>query len=121
MSLDAAARRRYARQLLLGEVDEAGQLRLLKARFRRAEGSDADALAVAEDYLERAGCLMGDDGTPLLVPSDASVSEFATDASLRAPAAAVMGAFAAVEHFKEALGLGDAATFPEGLRLRPED
>ena len=120
MSLDAAARRRYARQLLLGEIDEAGQVRLLDSRFRRTGGSDAEALAVAVDYLGRAGCSFGEGGTPLELPDEAAVSSFAGAPELCACAAAVMGAFAAVEYIKESLGMCGATEFPEGLRLRAE-
>ena len=118
MSLDAAARRRYARQLLLGEIDEGGQARLLEARFRRPPDCDSDAFGAAADYLERAGCSLTDDGDPLVVADVASVLQFAGSPSLRAPAAAVMGAFAAVEHIKGTLGLGEPRPFPAGLRLR---
>jgi hypothetical protein len=117
VSLDAAARRRYARQLLLGEIDETAQLRLLDARFRRPEGADADALAVATDYLERAGCSVTNDGTPLQVPDAAAVDTVAGKPSLRAPAAALIGAFAAVEHVKATLDLTGPLSFPSNLRL----
>jgi hypothetical protein len=120
VSLDAAARRRYARQLLLGEIDEAGQARLLEARFHPAEGADADAFAAAADYLERAGCAVAEDGAPVVVPDEQAVLELAGNPSLRAPAAALIGAFSAVEHLKEALGMGEAQRFPSGLRLVPE-
>ena len=120
MSLDAEARRRYARQLLLGEVDEGGQARLLEARFRRPQGCDPDAFAVAADYLERAGCSLTEDGVHLAVADETSVLRFAGAPSLRAPAAAVMGAFAAVEHIKDTLGIAEARSFPAGLQLRSE-
>lgn len=120
MILDAAARRRYARQLLLGEIDEVGQLRLLDRRFRRAEGSDVEAFGVAAEYLERAGCVCADDGVPVRVPDASRVEELAGDSALRGPAAAVMGAYSAVEHLKETLGIGEAQDFPAGLRLAGE-
>jgi hypothetical protein len=120
VSLDAAARRRYARQLLLGEIDEAGQERLLEARFRGTKSSDAEAFAVAADYVERAGCRPDEDGTPLVVPDEAAVAEFAGHSALKAPAAAVMGAFSAVEHLKELLGVGESRAFPAALRLGTE-
>mgnify|MGYP001816583685 FL=1 len=120
MSLDAAARRRYARQLLLGEIGEAGQERLLDTRFRRGAASDADAFAVAADYLSRAGCSPGAEGTELGVPGTDSVRRFAGSDALLAPAAAVIGAFCAVEELKATLGVGAARDFPPGLRLTPE-
>lgn len=117
--LDAAARRRYARQLLLGEIDEAGQEFLLASRFRREEVSDADAdaFAVAADYLARAGCVFDADGTAVQVPGEAEILRFAGRARLRDPAAAIIGAFSAVEHLKETLGLAKARAFPPDLTL----
>lgn len=115
--LDAAARRRYARQLLLGEIDEAGQESLLASRFRREEVSDADAFAVAADYLARAGCVFDADGTAVQVPGEAEILRFAGRARLRDPAAAIIGAFSAVEHLKETLGLAKARAFPPDLTL----
>ena len=50
MRLDAAARRRYARQLLIGEIGESGQLRLLDAGFCHGADGDTDATAVAAEY-----------------------------------------------------------------------
>jgi len=77
LSLDAAARRRYARQLLLGEIGE-------------------------------------------LVPNESAVMRFAASPALRDPAAAIMGAFSAVEHLKEVLGIGAAREFPSDLTLSTE-
>ncbi len=119
MSLDATARRRYARQLLLGEIGEAGQERLSAAVFCRRAESDADAYAVAAEYLRRAGCRESEsDGTPMRASSADAVTHFAGRASLRAPAAAILGAFAAVEHLKEALGAGEPRDFPPDLTLQ---
>ena len=121
MSLDAAARRRYARQLFLGEIGEAGQERLLDARFRQGSASDADAFAVAAEYLRRAGCSADQGGDEVRVPDSAAVSRLAGQASLQEPAAAVAGAFCAVEHIKAALGLGEARELPSDLTLSSED
>ena len=120
MSLDATARRRYARQILLAEVGEAGQERLLAARFRRDEASDAETSVVAADYLARAGCTVGVDGDPLDVPDERAVMRFAGKASLAAPAAAVLGAFSAVEAMKRTLGCGEIGHFPSELTLSTE-
>ncbi len=120
MSLDAAARRRYARQLLLGEIGEAGQERLSEAGFRQVAAGDADATAVATDYLERAGCRPSEAGVALRVPRSSEVARFAGSEALGEPAAAIMGAFAAVEHIKEVLGVGEAREFPSGLTLSDE-
>ena len=122
MSLDATARRRYARQLLLGEIGEAGQERLSAAVFCRRAESDADAYAVAAEYLRRAGCRESEsDGTPMRASSTDAVTHFAGSASLRAPAAAILGAFAAVEHLKEATTLLGISSFPPDhpLHLSP--
>ncbi|MDH3201618.1 MAG: hypothetical protein OEM15_12060 [Myxococcales bacterium] len=121
MSLDATARRRYARQLLLSEIGEAGQERLCGAGFRRGVEGDADAYAVAAEYLRRAGCLESEgEGASVRVATTEAVMHFAGKASLRAPAVAVIGAFAAVEHLKEALGVGQPHAFPSNLTLQPK-
>ncbi len=120
MSLDAAARRRYARQLLLGEIGESGQERLLEAGFRRGANGDAGAYAVAAEYLERAGCSEDDSGAELRVPDASAVMRFAGSPALREPAAAVMGAFSAVEHLKEVLGIAPARELPTELTLSTE-
>jgi hypothetical protein len=117
VSLDAAARRRYARQLLLGEIGNAGQARLLDARFRPNEASDAEAFAVAADYLKRAGCVRDEAGDAVAVPDEAVVMRFAGNAALRSPAAAIVGAFCAVEHIKAVLGLAKARGFPTDVTL----
>ena len=121
MSLDSAARRRYARHILLGEVGEAGQERLLGARFRRDADADEDAYAIAADYLGRAGCHADARGDAAPVPDTEAVAKFAGSAELRAPAAAIAGAFAAVEHIKSVLGVGTARRFPSDARLSDED
>lgn len=120
MSLDATARRLYARQLLLGEIGEAGQERLLDARFRHEPSGDADAYAVASDYLERAGCAMDPTGAVLRVPSTTAIMRFAGSPALAEPAAAILGAFSAVEHLKEVLGISAARELPPALRLSDE-
>lgn len=120
MRLDAAARRRYARQLLVGEIGEAGQERLLDARFRRGADGDAEAYAVAAEYLERAGCSADESGAVLRVPSQAAVMGFAGSPALAEPAAAIMGAFSAVEHLKEVLGIAAARELPGELKLSNE-
>ena len=121
MTLDAAARRRYARQLLLGEIGEAGQERLLGSSFSRNAASDAHAFAVAADYLRRAGLRDSDGGDQVAVPAPEAVLRFAGSSSLAEPAAAVIGAFCAVEHLKAALEMGEAAPFPSELQLSTED
>ena len=48
-----------------------------------------------------------------------AVMHFAGSPSLRAPAAAVLGAFSAVEHLKEALGVGEPRNLSPDLTLQP--
>jgi len=120
VSLDAAARRRYARQLLLGEIGESGQERLLATEFRCGAEGDAEARAVAADYLKRAGCPVHERGATVHVPTASAVMRFAGSAELREPAAAIMGAFSAVEHLKEVLGIAVASELPAELRLSVE-
>ena len=120
MSLDAAARRRFARQLLLGEVGESGQERLLDARFRQEADGYAGATAVAAEYLERAGCSADEAGAELRVPNRDAVMRFAGSSALLEPAAAIMGAFSAVEHIKEVLGIAAARNFSSELTLSVE-
>jgi hypothetical protein len=117
LTLDAAARRRFARQLLLSEVGEAGQLRLQSSRFRRDDVCDPDAFAVASEYLVRAGCMADANGKPVHVPGEAEIRRFAGTEALLEPAAAILGAFSAVEYIKETLGLGPARTLPSDLTL----
>ena len=121
MSLDAAARRRYGRQILLGEIGDTGQVRLLEAHVRPTEGADATAYAVAEEYLRRAGVRSDERGTPVSVPDAPTVQRFAATESLAEPAAAIVGAYCAVEHLKAVLGLGEPQPFPEGISLSSED
>ena len=120
MTLDAAARRRYARQLLLGEIGEAGQERLLGSEFAVGAVSDASAFASAAEYLQRAGCRETDAGREVLVPDAAAVTRFAGAPFLREPAAAVVGAFSAVEHLKAMLGIAEARAFPTDVHLNVE-
>jgi hypothetical protein len=120
LRLDAAARRRYARQLLLGEIGEQGQERLLDAGFCRGAGGDVDAFAVAAEYLKRAGCSCQESGAAVHVPTESAVMRFAASPALREPAAAIMGAFSAVEHLKAVLGIGAVREFPPDLTLTTE-
>lgn len=120
MTLDAAARSRFTRQLLVGEIGESGQERLLEARFRPAEGCDADAYAVAADYLERAGCSFDPNGEEVRVAAAEDVARLAGTPALHEAAARVAGAFAAVEHLKEILGIDAARDLPPDLRLSDE-
>lgn len=117
MRLDTTARRLYVRQILLGEIGEAGQARLFAAAFRPGAECDADAYAVAREYLLRAGCPEDERaGTPLDEATEATVTRLAGDPSLRPAAAAVLGALLAVQHIKRAL---DLPTSPMKRGLSP--
>jgi hypothetical protein len=120
LSLDAAARRCYARQLLVGEIGESGQLRLLDGGFGPGGDGDADATAVAVEYLERAGCFANEAGAALGVPDADAVLRFAGSPALREAAATILGAYAAVEHLKATLGVGSARTLSPELTLSDE-
>ena len=108
---------RFLRQLLLPEIGEAGQTRLGDAGFAVTSTLDGDAAGVASSYLERAGCHARTDGEPLAGPSADDVDRLAGDPALRSYAAAVAGAFAAVEHIKRVTGAGRGATLPGDLTL----
>lgn len=120
MSLRGAQRRRYARQLLLGEIGERGQEHLLVARFRPTASCDPDAYAVAADYLQRAGLAFDPSGTEIRTPGADAIEGLAGSSDLRDAAAFIAGAFAAVEHLKEVLGIAPARELPPDLCLRHE-
>lgn len=120
MSLDGAQRRRYARQLLLGEVGERGQERLLAACFRPGADCDRAAYAVASDYLERAGLAPHPTGLEVRVVDADTIEGLAGSPALREAAAWIAGSFAAVEHLKAVLGIAAARDLPSDLRLSGE-
>ena len=121
MSLSSAARQRYARQILLGEIGEEGQDRLLSARFGQDESSDGQAYAKAADYLRRAGCTEDPGAEPIRVPSGPLVDAFAGGRPrYREAAATVLGALAALEFLKKALLLPKGGELPPGLTLLGE-
>jgi hypothetical protein len=117
--LDAEAKRRHARHLLLVEIGEAGQERLCQASFRIAAGADPRAALVAEEYLVRSGMQAAPVASPhavTLAGADA-VARLAGDAVLQEAAAALLGAYGAVETIKRCVGAGSAGQLPGGLRL----
>ena len=118
MSLSSEDRLRYARQLSLAEVGEHGQERLLRSRFRCDPGADPTAQMIAVDYLKRAGLEESDSAEVLTVATPDAVDRIADEPALREAAATVAGAFAAVEHLKQALGLGPARPYPETAGFR---
>lgn len=115
-------RQRYARHMLLSEIGEAGQARLCATRVRTLARSDPRVRAVALDYLERAGLTVShadaadaDLDAPLL--DAAGVRALAGWDGLEEAAAALAGAFGAVEVIKAVLGVGTRAELPSGLSL----
>ena len=93
---------RFARHLLLPQIGEAGQRRLLETELR-LEG-DAGVVKVAESYLSRAGVRIGE-GAVQSVASSEQVARVAGDAALEPAARALLGALAAVEAIRATLAL----------------
>jgi hypothetical protein len=121
-----AQRQLYARHLLLAEIGEQGQERLCASRVAHAAG-DARARVVARDYLERAGLCVDDASTAepaslqVPLPTQDGVRALAARPELEEAAAALAGAFAAVETIKAALGIAAACALPADLTLCAED
>ena len=122
MSLTDAQRARFARHLLLPELGEAGQLRLLQSRVRPSSDSDVGAWEVARNYLERAGvrCDADAEEVALVAPSE-RVAKLAGRAELTEAARALAGAFAAVETIKSLTGMGSPSELPESPSLVSEE
>lgn len=123
MTLPAEERRRYLRQMLLPEIGEAGQARLRGALAVPPPRAESRAAAVCADYLARAG--VGADPEALRhperaretpVPDAAGVRDLAGEALLGEAAAALAGAFAAVETMKGVLAAGRGGGL-DGVRL----
>ena len=107
MKLDPATKHRYLRQLLLPEIGESGQARLLATEFCRGGDCGQDEYDVAAEYLSRAGCTEVDDcGSPVHGRVEGSVTALVDELGCGAPVAAVIGALSAVEHLKQSLAIG---------------
>ncbi|MEM7433522.1 MAG: hypothetical protein AAF436_00125 [Myxococcota bacterium] len=103
----STAKRRYLRQLLLSEIGESGQARLVAERFKAGATCDPGAYTVTADYLRRAGCDEDEvRGTPITGPTRDEVIRFAGSEALVPHAAAILGAMSAVARIKEATGAG---------------
>lgn len=120
MALTSAQRARYARHLLLPEIGELGQARLLACQVRVT--GDAGTRAVARSYLERAGVQV-DEGAQSArhVPETACIEALAGAPFLLEAARALAGAFAAVETIKSVVGIGQASELPDTFSLVSED
>ena len=103
---------RFARHLLLSQIGEAGQLRLCATQVRACADADPRAVSVAYRYLERAGMRLGtrDDSEVIALPSPEALRALAGSVELEGAAAALAGAFGAVEAIKHALGVGTPST-----------
>ena len=118
--LSAADRKRFARHVLLTEIGVAGQERLLKSAVSVPEAADARAAEVAADYLTRAGLRVDAAGAAVAVPGAEALRVVAGRDELHEAAAALSGAFAAVEAIKRALGVGQPSALPASLSLCEE-
>jgi len=132
MDLTDDERRRYARQLLLGNWDDQAQLQLLRTRGRVPDDADGGSASVALDYLQRAGLgqrvpaaddSQEDDRPELILelPTAREVDAKAGDPSLRVASAALLGALSAVEAIKQAGGVGGAGHLHPVPRLTGGD
>lgn len=99
---------RYARQISLPEIGEAGQLRLAQARIESRH-------PVAAMYLERAGV-----GVVAAAGAGSSMHVEPGEPALSEAAAFLSGALSAVEAIKDALGVGAALVLPDGFQLGQE-
>jgi hypothetical protein len=117
--LSPQQKQRYARQVLLAEIGEAGQLRLCAARVRVGAKSDPRAAAVATDYLLRAGLEVREDTTlpELLLGDPGAIHALSGASDFEHAAAALAGAYSAVEAIKAALGAGVQGALPADLVL----
>jgi len=105
MGLRVSDRARYARQLLLPQIGEVGQARLLASSLQAPAAADAGTLAVTRVYLERAGVRViegspeGDLSPQRLpsLPSSEVLARIAGRPELHEAARALVGALAAVQ------------------------
>jgi hypothetical protein len=109
MGLTARDRARYTRHLLLTQLGDTAQERLLATRVRVGSNANADAgaLAVARTYLTRAGVTFSDDenASELGIATSSEVERLAGRRELLEPARALAGALAAVSAIQAAAQL----------------
>lgn len=125
MALSDHDRRMYERQLLLAEVGEPGQQRLIAARVALRPDSDRSAAATAQRYLQRAGVRIDETAHGSTRVAEAGtarqVERWAGSPRLREAAAYLGGSVAAVEAIKAIVEAGTPAPLPEGWTLGPEE
>ncbi len=107
MPLSSEELRLFARHLLLSEIAEEGQARLLASRYRVPEAASQAAAGVARTYLDRAGLGESPSGAPVALPSPDAVTLLAGRPELELAAATLGAALASVERIKGALGVGE--------------
>jgi molybdopterin/thiamine biosynthesis adenylyltransferase len=121
MTLRDDQRARFARHLLLPELGEAGQQRLLASRVRFPRDAERAAREVAASYLARAGVHEAPeeeavDALQVQLGDHAEGARIAGRVELEEAARSLVGALAAVETIKSLAGLGSpGARLPDGL------
>jgi len=124
--LSEEERQRFARHLLLPEIGTAGQARLCAARLRPGPDAATAAAEVAADYLARAGAAVlpasdaAEDALALQLPDAGGVVRLAGHPRLEGAAAALAGAFAALEALKAVTGAGRPGALARDFSLGPE-
>lgn len=125
MPLSAIQHARFARHTLLPEIGVTGQERLCSATVVADPSADMEALAVARDYLQRAGVTVARNTSQAAAQTfhldGAATVEARGPLHLRHAAAALSGAFAAVEAIKAITAVGRAASLPGDFRLVSEE
>jgi hypothetical protein len=122
MSLTDAQRSRYARHLLLPELAEPGQARLVASRVCFDGAAEAGAREVAQRYLTRAG--VQEDvarGVQADLVDDVQLAQLAGRPELIEAARALAGALSAVEAIKALAGIGSAGTWGLDVSLATEE
>ena len=95
---------RFARQVSLREIGTTGQARIGESIARAGHG-DARAMAVALDYLERAGGRVHEAGVAVDVPDGAALERLAGRPELLEAAAFLMGSLAATARLGQVVGV----------------
>jgi hypothetical protein len=111
----------YARQILLPELGMDGQARLHATPVRFGAGGDLRVVAVAREYLQRAGVRTQQDASSgLVVASSREVAARAAEPELEECAAWLLGALTAVEAIKAGAGAGTPVALDPEFSLAAE-